>query len=334
MLFSHNFEKYMLRYFHTHWAAAVMLLLVNCFCNFGCGSPSSTPSRPKIGYVLMVRDATLEEARRGFFDALKDSGYEAGKTLDVIDQNAEGDISNLNQILDYCLSQKVSLIATNPTVVTIAAVSKTQTVPVCMMVSPRPDLVGLAKSPDDAPKNLFGVYETLSYIDTSVTLIKEIFPQAKRIGTIFNTSEPNSVNAIKQLRAICQRLGYELIEAGITNSNESQQAAQTLLSKKIDVFFALPDNIIFSSFETIKQTLDAKQVPIVTSEVGLVQRGALLAFGADFYEWGRQAGRIAVRLLRGETNLKLEEVQVRKRTCNAKALQAMGLSIPQNFTPL
>lgn len=223
----------MFRYFQMNWATAVLLLLVTCFCGFGCGSPSSTPSRPKIGYVLMVRDATLEEARRGFFDALKDSGYEVGKTLDVIDQNAEGDISNLNQILDYCLSQKVSLIATNPTVVTIAAVSKTQTVPVCMMVSPRPDLVGLSKSPDEAPKNLFGVYETLGYIDTSVTLIKEIFPKAKRIGTIFNTSEPNSVNALRQLRTVCQRLGYELIEAGITNSNESQQAAQTLLLKKL-----------------------------------------------------------------------------------------------------
>jgi putative ABC transport system substrate-binding protein len=312
----------------------VLFLLAACFCVLGCGAPSGAPSRPKIGYVLMVRDATLEEARRGFFDALKDSGYEVGKTLDAIDQNAEGDIANLNQILDYCLSQKVLLIATNPTVVTIAAVSKTQTVPVCMMVSPRPDLVGLSKSPDEAPKNLFGVYETLSYIDTSVTLIKEIFPKAKRVGTIFNTSEPNSVNAIKQLRAICKQLGYELIEAGVTNSNESQQAAQTLLSKKIDVFFALPDNIIFSSFETVKQTLDAKQVPIVTSEVGLVRRGALIAYGADFYEWGRQAGRAAVRVLRGETQLKPEEVRVRKRTCNAQALQAMGLSVPKNFETL
>jgi len=67
MLFPYNFEKHMFRYFQMNWATAVLLLLVTCFCGFGCGSPSSTPSRPKIGYVLMVRDATLEEARRGFF---------------------------------------------------------------------------------------------------------------------------------------------------------------------------------------------------------------------------------------------------------------------------
>lgn len=321
-------------FFHHNLLAILPLLLTACLSASGCGGSSESPARPKIGYVLMVRDATLEEARRGFFDALKDSGYEAGKTLDVIDQNAEGDVANLNQILDYCLSQKVSLIATNPTVATIAAVSKTQTVPVCMMVSPRPDLAGLSKSLDDAPRNLFGVYETLNYIDTSVTLIKDVFPKAKRIGTIFNTSEPNSVNAMGRLRSMCKLLGYELIEAGVTNSNESQQAAQTLLSKKIDVFFALPDNIIFSSFETIKQTLDAKRVPIVTSEIGLVKRGALIAYGADIYEWGRQAGRVAVAILRGDSAPKLEEVALRKRVCNAQALQVAGLSVPSDFETL
>lgn len=301
---------------------------------WGCSGSGSTPVRPKIGYVLMVRDATLEEARQGFFDALRDSGFEQGKTLEVIDQNAEGDVANLNQILDYFLAQKVALIATNPTVATIAAVSKTQTVPVCMMVSPRPDLAGLSKSPTEAPKNLFGVYETLSYIDTSITLIRDVFPTAKRIGTIFNTSEPNSVNAMNRLRAMCQLLGYELVEAGITNSNESQQAAQNLLSKKIDVFFALPDNIIFSSFETVKQTLDSKRVPIVTSEVGLVKRGALFAYGADMYEWGRQAGRIAVRLLRGESNVPLEEVQIRKRVFNERIAATLNVTIPAGFQKL
>ncbi len=331
--FPHNLIAMFCKSFHCNFLAAALLFVLSLNL-LGCGRSSETPTRPKIGYVLMVRDATLEEARRGFFDALRDSGYEAGKTLDVIDQNAEGDVANLNQILDYCLAQKVVLIATNPTVATIAAVSKTQTVPVCMMVSPRPDLAGLSKSPDDAPKNLFGVYETLNYIDTSVTLIKELFPKAKRIGTIFNTSEPNSVNAMGRLRSMCKLLGYELLEVGITNSNESQQAAQTLLSRQIDVFFALPDNIIFSSFETIKQTLDTKRVPIVTSEIGLVKRGALVAYGADIYEWGRQAGRVAVKILRGESVLKPEEVQIRKRVCNAQALQLAGLSVPSGFEAL
>ncbi|MCS7012683.1 MAG: ABC transporter substrate-binding protein [Chloroherpetonaceae bacterium] len=314
----------------TTIACAWLLSLLHFY---GCGGSSSQPMRPKIGYVLMVRDATLEEARRGFFDALRDSGFEQGKTLEVIDQNAEGDIANLNQILDYFLAQRVMLIATNPTVATVAAVSKTQTVPICMMVSPRPDLAALSKSPSEAPKNLFGVYETLSYIDTSIALIKDVFPNAKRIGTIFNTSEPNSVNAMNRLRAMCNLLGYELIEAGITNSNESQQAAQNLLSKNIDVFFALPDNIIFSSFETIKQTLDSKRVPIVTSEVGLVKRGALFAYGADMYEWGRQAGQIAVRILRGESG-RLEEVRVRKRVFNARIAETFNLPIPESFQRL
>ncbi|KER10280.1 MAG: hypothetical protein HY22_05170 [[Candidatus Thermochlorobacteriaceae] bacterium GBChlB] len=298
---------------------------------FGCGGAKEDSSLPKVGYVLHVQDETLEEAKRGFYDALSDAGYEDGKTVKLIYQNANGEISTLNNILDYFLAQKVALIATNPTVATIAAIGKTKTIPVCMMVSPRPDLAKLETTNGTVPPNLFGVYETLAYIDTSVALIKQVFPNAVRVGTIYNTSEPNSVNSMERLKSTCAKLGLQLETVGVNTSNETQQAAQALVGKKIDVFFALPDNIIFSSFETIQKALSDKNVPIVTSEIGLVKRGALLAYGADLYEWGRQAGVAAARALKGEKNLAPEEVKIRKRVYNALTLRAMNLTIPSGF---
>jgi putative tryptophan/tyrosine transport system substrate-binding protein len=297
----------------------------------GCGGSKENPTLPSVGYVLHVQDETLEEAKRGFYDALKDGGFEDGKTVKMIYQNANGEIPTLNNILDYFIAQKVTLIATNPTVATIAAVAKTETIPVCMMVSPRPDLAKLQDANGAAPPNLFGVYETLAYIDTSVALIKQVFPNAKRVGTIYNTSEPNSVNSMERLKSTCAALGLQLETVGVNTSNESQQAALALAGKKIDVFFALPDNIIFSSFETVQKALGDKKVPIVTSEIGLVKRGALLAYGADLYEWGRQAGVAAVRVLKGEKNLAPEEVKIRRRVYNALTLRSMNLTIPSGF---
>ncbi len=306
-----------------------LALLVSCVVlSVGCAPKASLP---KVGYVQMFVDATLDKAKQGFFDALKEGGFEHGKTIQVLERNAQGDNATLNQAIEYFISEKVALIATNPTVATIAAVQRTKEIPICMMVAPRPDLVGLIDEQGNAPPNLSGTFETLAYIDTSVALIKQVFPNAQRVGTIYNSSEPNAVNAVKRLRQTCEQLGLTLVEASAVSSNEVQQVALSLFNRNIDVFFALPDNLIFASFETIYQTLMPKHIPIVSSEVGLVERGALMAYGADFYAWGKQAGEKAVRILKGEKFVQPDEVKIRKRIYNEKTLQQLGLTLPTGF---
>ncbi|MCS6989832.1 MAG: ABC transporter substrate-binding protein [Chloroherpetonaceae bacterium] len=305
-----------------------LLLLVALPFFLGC---ESKPSLPKIGYAQMFLDPTLDKAKQGFYDALKAGGFENGKNVEIIERNAQGDNATLNQSIEYFIAQKVALIATNPTVATIAAVQRTKDIPICMMVSPRPDLAGLTDSNGNPPPNLSGAFETLDYIDASVALIKQAFPNAKRVGTIYNSSEPNAVNALGRLRKMCQTLGLELVEAGAVSSNETQQVAMSLLSRGIDVFFALPDNVIFASFETIYQTFMPKKIPIVSSEAGLVERGALMAYGADFYEWGKLAGEQAVRILKGEKHVPPVEIAVRKRVYNEKTARELGLSVPNAF---
>jgi putative tryptophan/tyrosine transport system substrate-binding protein len=311
--------------------SAIVIFLAT---SIGCSKESkpSVPSLPVVAYLQVFEDATLSRSKQGFYDALKEGGFEDGKTMKLIFRNSQGDNATMNQALDYFISEKVSLIATNPTIATIAAVQKSRTIPICMMVSPRPDLAGLALSDGSYPKNLFGVYETLAYIDTSATLIKKIFPKAKRVGAIFNSSEPNAQNAMARLRNICKALNLELIESSVTATNESQQVALSLTTKKIDVFFALPDNIIFASFETIYKVMIDKKIPIVSSEVGLIERGAVMGYGADFYEWGRQSGRAAAKFLKGDsTALKPEEVIIRKRVYNEKSVEALKINVPAGF---
>ncbi|MDX2128068.1 MAG: ABC transporter substrate-binding protein [Chloroherpetonaceae bacterium] len=295
---------------------------------FSC-QPKSTFK--KVGYVLFFEDATLQDAKTGFEAALKDGGFEEGKNLKFYYRNAQGDGTTQGQIFDFFLGEGVDLIATNPTVSTIAAVQRTQTIPVCMMVSPRPDLAKLTDANGKAPANLTGTYETLAYIDTSVTLIRTLFPNAKRIGTIYNSSEPNSLNSLERLRSFASSIGLELSARSVNNSNETQQASFALLSDNIDVFFALPDNIIFSSFETIYGVMTEAKKPILSSEAGLVSRGALAAYGADMYSWGYQAGQAAVKVLRGEPIPAPDEVKVRKRIFSIKSADALGVTLPADF---
>ncbi len=305
---------------------------------FSCNSSQTKTQEQKkftIGFLDLLQDETLEHAKKGFFAALKDHGYD-DKNLDVIYRNAQNDQPTLQQACDYLVSQPVDLIATNPTLSTITAVQKTKIIPVFMMVSPRPDIAKLTDANGKAPSNLFGVYETLEYIDTSVMLIKKILPSAKKIGTIFNQSEPQSVDALARIEMECSKLGLKLEKLPVNNSNETQLVVGALLNKKIDAFFALPDNVVFSSMEIIVKSCDDAKVPVFTSEEGLVKRGAVAAFGADMYQWGYQSGVQAAQFLvtKSTNGLQPEIVKLRRRVFNEGKAKQYSLHFDLSYTPV
>ncbi len=309
------------------------LILVFVSCN---SSPEKKAEAkiPVVAFLDLLQDETLAQAKKGFFVALNDSGFkEADSTLHIIYRNAQGDQPTLLQACDYLISQKPDLIATNPTLSTITAVQRTKDIPVFMMVSPRPDLAKLTDAKGSAPQNLYGTYETLEYIDTSVMLIKSILPGAKKIGTIYNQSEPQSVDALNRIESECSKLGLTLEKLPVNNSNEAQLVVQALLRKKIDAFFALPDNTVFSSMEVIVKSCDDSKVPVFTSEEGLVKRGAVAAFGADMYQWGYQSGAQAATFLKNKSTqgLQPEMVRVRRRVCNEKKAKQYGLKFNETF---
>jgi len=202
-----------------------------------------------------------------------------------------------------------------------------------MMVSPRPDLSGLTDKSGNAPANLFGVYETLDYIDTSVMLIHSVLPAVKKIGTIFNQSEPQSVMALKKIESRCKELGIEMVSQPVNNSSETQLVVESILNKNVDAFFALPDNVVFASFEVIAKSCGDKNIPVFTSEEGLVKRGAVAAFGADMYQWGYQAGQQAVQFLKSKSSdgLKPEIVKVRRRVYNTGQAKKYKINFGPDF---
>lgn len=303
-----------------------------CLSLLSCGSKA--PGKVRIGFVDALEDETLAKARQGFFVALKDSGFVKDETIEVIYRNAQNDLPVLTQSVDYLISQQVDVIATNATLSTISAVQRTSKVPVCMMVSPSPQLAGLQNKDGSNPPNLFGVYETLEYIDTALTLIKTLFPEARRVGTLINQSEPQSVDALNRIKIQAASLGLELISAPANNSAETQLVTESLINKGIDVFFALPDNTIFASFETIAASCNRAKIPIITSEAGLVNRGAMAAFGADMYQWGYDAGISCVNYLKTGKIPPLKKLSKRLKIYNPAQAKFFGIQPDSSFVAL
>jgi len=295
---------------------------------------------PIVGFVDAFEDATISQARTGFTDALKKNGFsEDQHNIKIEYRNAQGDIPTLTQIVNYFVSEPVDLLATCTTLSTVTAVQKTKTIPIFEMVSPTPERMKVIDANGKAPANLFGACEDLPYIDTSFSLIPKLLkPRSGKlvVGMIYNQSEPQSADAKDRIQSLANQLGITLVALPLNTSADAQLVTQSLLDKHIDAFFANPDNTVFAAFETILKNCNAHNVPIFTSEAGLVQRGAVAAFGADIYQWGYQAGEQAAQYLKTHKTegLKPEMVKVRKRVYNPEAVKKYTIAIPADFQPV
>ena len=307
-------------------------LLISIFL-FSCKAKNDLPT---VAFVDAFEDQTIGKAKQGFFDALKKNGFsEEQKTLNVIYRNAQGSDITLNQIIQYYKSQQPTCIATCPTTPTIAALQNIKDIPVFMMVAPEPSLMKLNSADGKSPPNLFGVAENLAYIDTSFSIIPKLISKKGKIkvGMIFNQSEPQSVDALNRIKNLAATMNIELVALPVNASADAQLVTQSLLAQHIDAFFANPDNVVFSSFETIIIACNNDKVPVFTSESGLVARGAVAAYGADIYQWGYQAGEQAIQYLKTKStsNLRWEMVKLRKKVYNEKAAQMFGITVGEGF---
>jgi putative ABC transport system substrate-binding protein len=318
----------------------ILLALISLILLSSCNNKKTVPV---VGFLDAFEDNTIAQAKQGFIDALKKNGFsEEQKTVEIIYRNAQGDIPKLTLSAKYFISQKVDLIATNPSLSTITALQSTKEIPVFMMVSPTPELMKVVDASGKAPANLFGVGETLGYIDTSFSLIPQLVnidmekTRKIRVGLLYNQSEPQSVEALERIKQLAEKLNIELVSAPVSSTADVQLVTQSLLTKGIDAFFANPDNIVFGSFETIIKACNNAKVPVFTSEAGLVSRGAVAAYGADIYQWGYQAGEQAAAFLKNKKTdgLKWEMVKLRKRVYNPTAAKQFGITVPENFEAL
>lgn len=305
-----------------------------------CKPQTKSMQVPVVGFVDAFEDATISQARKGFTDALAKNGFsEEKKTVQIEYSNAQGDIPTLAQIVNHFVTDSVNLLATCTTLSTVTALQKTKHIPVFAMVSPTAERMKVVDASGKAPANLFGAVEELNYIDTSFSIIPKLLkPKGAKlvIGMIYNQSEPQSADALNRIKSLAAGLNVDIVALPLNTSADAQLVTQSLLSKNIDAFFANPDNTVFASFETILKNCNQKNIPIFTSEAGLVQRGAVAAFGADIYQWGYQAGEQAAQFLKTHKTdgLQPEMVKIRKRVYNPAAAKKYNITIPPNFEPV
>jgi putative ABC transport system substrate-binding protein len=251
-----------------------------------------------VAMTAIVEHPALDAARDGVRDELKAAGFEAGRNLKFEYQTAQGSSGTAAQIARKYVGEQPDVIVAIATPSAQAVVAATKQIPVVYSAVTDPVAAKLVKTWDASGTNVTGVSD-LSPLDRHVALMRQVVPGAKRIGVIYSPGEANSVAIVEGLRKAVAAAGLSLVEAAAARTVDVPGAARSLVGKA-DVIYAPTDNNVMSAFEGIVKVAGQAKLPVVAADTGAVARGAVAALGLNYYDLGRQTGRLVVRILKGE----------------------------------
>ena len=289
----------------------------------------------KIGVTQTVSHPAFDADAKGFEKALAEAGFKEGVNIIYDRQNARGDRANAQTIAQKFLHAEVDLIHSIATLASQAAVKTIKHIPI--VFSSVSDPVGAGLVPKTRPPetktgtNVTGVSDHWPIL-LQFEMSTKFIPKAKKWGTIYNARDANSLAHIKEMRKSAKKLGVELIEAKISIRGEVMQAAQSL-SGKVQAIHLTHDHTVASAFQVIVKVCNEKKIPLFTGDVASVPRGAIAAYGLDYFFIGHSAGKRAARILAGEkpSDIPWGPAEKFSLVVSEKAAKAQGIFIPPDL---
>ena len=300
---------------------AVSVLIVGCANK---KEEAKTEKVYKIGVSQIVEHPALDDAKKGFEDAIKKSGLK----VEFDDKNANKDMSAQTMIMQQFKNDKKDLVFAISTPTAQAAMAQ---------IDPATPIV-FASVSDPAGAGLVGKSNITGTsgapeIESNLKLIKEAFPNAKKIGVLYNTSEQNSVVQVKMLKELAPKYGFEVIAESSTNANE-MVSALAKISKEIDVFYAIQDSTLVTYFKNLSEKMNEQKIPIIGSNEVYTNLGGLISQGTTDYQIGYRAGEMAVEILKNgkkPSDIKIESVQMPTISINKANMELLGIKLPESI---
>ena len=304
----------------------VLLVVVACFG--GILSAQAAEKVLQIGISQIVEHPALDATRNGFVDDLKDNGYVQGKKVTIEYKNAQNNRPISGQIARKFVGDKMDLIMTISTPSSQDAAAVTKEIPILFSAVTDPVAAGLVKSLEKPGKNLSGTMDK-SPVSKQLDLILEIAPKAKKLGTIYNAGEVNSMASVKDIKAESEKRSIQVIEATAANSAAVKMAAESLVGK-VDAIHIPTDNTVVLAFESVVKVCRDNKIPLFAADVDSVKRGAIAALAVDYYKLGRQTGAMARKILEGKVKVSELPVEFQKDLqlhINPKQAELMGVKL-------
>jgi len=298
----------------------------------GCAAPEE--KMYKIGISQLVTHPALDATRQGIIDGLNEKGYVEGENVEFDYQNSELDMTLTASIAQKFVSDGVDLIACIATPNSQAAISaaKGTDIPVVFSAITDPVGAGLITDWDSHPEeNVTGVSDMI-VVQDDVELITTIIPTVKKIGTLYNAGEDNSVFLVEKLKEACEAKGIEVVEKTVATSADVLTAANSLIGA-VDAIWVGTDNTVVTGLEALIGVCEENQIPLFPADEPSIERGGIAAYGFDYYDIGVQTGRMIARVLeQGSANsIKVEKGEIISLSINTAVAEKMGVTIPQDL---
>lgn len=325
------------------WIAGVVLgsMVVLGGCGGGGATEGSASNEQaansdalQVGIVQLADHVALDRARQGFEDGLEEAGYKLGEDVVIDFQNAQADQSNLDTITKQFASDQKDLVCAIATQAAVQMATASSEIPVVGTAITDYEAAKLVESNDKPGRNVTGTSD-MNPIKEQVALMKQMVPDMKTVGIIYSSSEENSRIQAEQYTKECEASGIKVEEMTISNVNEIQQAATSLIGKKIDAIYVPTDNLMASALTTLTGITNEKKIPVFTGEVGMMSGGGLATVSVDYFELGKQTGAMAAKILKGEAtpdSMPIEMPEVTTTAINKATVEALGIEVPEDLT--
>lgn len=251
-----------------------------------------------VAVTSIVEHPALDAIRDGVEQTLADNGYTADSGLKWQFQTAQGNTAIATQIARKYVGDKPDVIVAIATPSAQAVVSATKSIPVVYSAVTDPVAAQLVESLDPSGTNVTGVSDALA-LDKQIDLIKQVVPEAKRVGMVYNPGEANSVVVVERMRELLPEADMSLVEATAARTVDVGAAARSLVGK-VDVIYTNTDNNVVSAYESLVKVGNDAEIPLIASDTDSVPRGAIAALSVNYHDLGIQTGDIVVRILKGE----------------------------------
>jgi putative ABC transport system substrate-binding protein len=281
-----------------------------------------------ISVTQIVEHPALDAMRQGVADRLKEKGIDFDYNVHI----AQGNMATNTQIVSQIIGERPDLVLAIATPGAQACAQKIHDTPIVFTGVTDPVTAGLVKDlANTGGKNITGMSD-FSPMDRHVALIRELVPNVKTIGIIYNSGEPNAVPILKALKEEAGKVGINVEEATIANSSGVYQAAKSLVGR-CDAVYVGTDNTVVSAIESAVKVCENNKLPLIVGDVDSVARGAIAAEAVDYYKMGLQTGDMIARILVDgvkPADMPVEFLKDLNLHVNMKAAKAMGVTVPQS----
>ncbi len=307
---------------------AVMIVALLCL-----GMTAVAEETYTVGICQLVQHVALDAATQGFQDAL------TGKLGDAVAfdvQNASGDSNTCSTIVNTFVSDGVDLIMANATPALQAAVAATGDIPILgTSVTDYATALDIDGWTGATGVNVSGTSD-LAPLDQQAAMLNELFPDAKTVGLLYCSAEPNSKYQVDVITGYLTEMGYACAEYTFADSNDVASVAQSACDG-CDVIYIPTDNTAASCTEAIRNVVEPAAKPVIAGEEGLCKGCGVATLSISYYDLGYATGEMAYEVLVNGADVATMDVQFAPNVTkeyNAELAGLLGVEIPEDYVAI